>query len=659
MKRFLLSVFLFSAYQIQAQLPPFLWAKKMGGPVDDRSMSVAVDAAGNVYTTGFFEGTSDFDPGPGVYNLTSNEHATLEYDFFISKLDAAGNFVWAKAFGNKGDDRGLSVAVDISGNVYATGYFDSTIDFDPGPGVYNLTGRGNDVFILKLDAAGNFLWAKCIGNSGIERGYSLVVDNAGNVFITGRFGDTVDFDPGPGVFNLTSAVGDELFVLKLNSSGDFLWAKNFDSEHSETISVDGSGNVYIAGHFRETADFDPGPGAFNLTSAGVSDVFVLKLNSAGGFAWAKRIGGSETDRGSSTIDANGNVYITGNFSGTVDFDPGPGIQNFTATGFADAFILKLDTDGNFTWARQIGGSNSFTAGSSITVDAQSNVYSVGHFSGIADFDPGVGVYNMNAAGSDHIYILKLNNTGGFLSADKLAGGIYTNTEKAIVAVGENLYITGDFNSTVDFDPGSGTVNLTSAGSDDAFVVRFGQDNSMPLTLGEFKVAAHNEARLTWTTLQEQNVQHFEIEKSVDGVNFYSIGKVKANGNSNSLKDYNYTDNRFAATSFYRLKMVDVDNKFTISNVVRAIKISGGTIYVFPNPVTSGKLNLQISNKQKGEYCLKLFNGSAQLVYSKTIKHKGGTSTELIQFSNQLPKGIYHLELVAVDGTKHSVQVLIN
>ena len=188
------------------------WAKAMGGYFRDRGQSIAIDGSGNVYTTGNFDGTADFDPGAGVFNLTSAGGPNN----FISKLDASGNFVWAKSMGGGAYfDYSHSIALDGSGNVYTTGWFDGTADFDPGAGVFNLTSAGiSDIFISKLDASGNFVWAKAMGGADPARGYSIALDGSGNVYTTGVFGGTVDFDPGAGVANLNHAGGGDIFVAK-------------------------------------------------------------------------------------------------------------------------------------------------------------------------------------------------------------------------------------------------------------------------------------------------------------------------------------------------------------------------------------------------------------------------------------------------------------
>jgi hypothetical protein len=191
----------------------FVWAKQMGGTDYDVGQGIAVDMAGNVYTTGYFQGTADFDPGPGSFNLTS----TGNEDIFVSKLDSAGNLVWAKQMGGTSGDAGQDIAVDAAGNVYTTGFFYSTVDFDPGPGTFNLTSTGDtDIFVSKLDSAGNFVWAKQMGGTDPDAGYDIAVDAAGNVYTTGYFWGTADFDPGPGSFNLTSAGFSDIFVSKLS-----------------------------------------------------------------------------------------------------------------------------------------------------------------------------------------------------------------------------------------------------------------------------------------------------------------------------------------------------------------------------------------------------------------------------------------------------------
>ena len=279
---------------------PIVWAKSMGGAGSDFGSAIAVDSSGNVHTTGAFgdrlNPTADFDPGPDTLNLTSNGRS----DVFVSKLDSNGDFLWAKSIGGTDHDSGYGIAVDSGGNVHTTGAFRDTVDFEPGPGTFSLTSSVGDVFVSKLDSNGDFLWAKSMGGTSLDQGNSIAVDSGGNVYTTGFFRGTVDFDPGPGTFNLTGSGAAKFFVSKLDSKGNFLWAKSIGGPLGISgtvrngIAVDGRGNIHTTGNFTRTADFDPGQGTLNLTSSGDLDIFVSKLS---GFLE----GGTTTDR--STPDA--------------------------------------------------------------------------------------------------------------------------------------------------------------------------------------------------------------------------------------------------------------------------------------------------------------------------------------------------------------------
>lgn len=453
------------------------WAKGMGGIYNDVGNSIAVDSSGNVFTTGYFEAVVDFDPGPGTAILSS---ASFSYaDIFISKFDPDGNFLWVKQIGGTGYDYATSLVLDDSGNVYTTGSFVGTVDFDPGSGTANLTSAIADIFISKLDSDGNFIWAKQIMGvpSGGGAGTSIVLDDSNNIYLTGVFEDTVDFDPGAGIANLVSAGSGDIFVSKLAPDGAYIWAKRMGggeiySDVGNSIAVDVSGNVYVTGEFWATADFDPGPGTANLTSAGDEDIFISKLDSNGNYLWAKRMGGTLFgDEGQSiAVDADGDVYTTGRFWGTVDFDPSVGSANLTPAGMWDIFISKLDTDGDFIWAKQMGGAN-FDIAYSIFLDDSNNIYTTGFFNDVADFDPGAGTANLTDQGGPDIFISKLDSDGNYLWAKKMGGTDDDRGHSIYVDAHGSVYTTGFFQSTstADFDPGPGTAYLSSLGYWDIFI----------------------------------------------------------------------------------------------------------------------------------------------------------------------------------------------
>jgi Concanavalin A-like lectin/glucanases superfamily/Secretion system C-terminal sorting domain len=524
------------------------FAKSMGGTSADLGRAVATDAAGNVYTTGYFAATVDFDPGAGIANLTTAGVS----DIFISKLDAGGNFVWAKKMGGTGTDVGYGITIDASGNVYTTGSYQSTADLDPGTGTANLTSAGgNDIFVSKLDAAGNFVWAKSMGGVGVDIAYGISVDASGNVYTTGYFTGTADLDPGAGTANLTAAGSNDIFISKLDVSGNFVWAKSIGGTSGDIaygICVDGSGNVYTTGNYNSTVDFDPGAGIVILTSTGGNDIFISKLDAAGNFVWAKSMGGSNTDNAYViTVDASGNLYTAGYFTGAADFDPGPGTFNLTSAGSTDIFVSKLDVAGNFVWAKSMGGTSSDNA-NGISVDASGNVSTTGSFTGTVDFDPNASTVNLISTGATDIFISKLDAAGNFVWA-KSMGGINNDIAYGIsVDVSGNVYTTGYFAGTADFDPGAGTINLSSsAGSNDIFVSKLN-------ALGQVNIAATalnfdgtndyiNCGNNPMFNLTASLSAEAWIKRSIAGTDDCIIGKdVFANGTGYAL--WVYQNNKF-------------------------------------------------------------------------------------------------------------------
>ena len=512
-----------------AQAPDWLWAKAMGGTSDDRGYSVAVDDSGNVYTTGLFTGTADFDPGAGVFNLTS---VAIGDDIFISKLNGSGNFVWAKAIVGTTYAESYSITIDASGNVYTTGVFNATVDFDPGAGIFNLTaGATQSFFVSKLDSSGNFVWAKTAGGASESWGTSIALDASGNVYATGHFYGMVDFDPGTGIFNLYSFGHESVFVSKLDTSGNFVWAKAIGGGSSGldrawgqsiTISTNAGGDIYTTGYFEGTADFDPdSSGSFNLTSVGFNDIFISKLDSAGNFVWAKTMGGTLSEFGYSVaIDPTGSgaVYTTGYFNSMADFDPGAGIFNLTSAGGSDIFISKLDSSGNFVWAKRIGGSN-YDYGYSIAVDpaGSGDVYTTGVFMGPVDFNPGSGLFPLTSAGGEDIFILKLDGSGNFTWA-KRAGGTGDDYGKSMTFDNSGyLHITGYFESpSIAF--GSTTVINASTDTSDIFIAKL----DTTIITGNEEIEKFGNGVLVFPNPAERELRIKNAEFRIESVEIYNV-----------------------------------------------------------------------------------------------------------------------------------------
>ena len=259
--------------------------------------------------------------------------------------------LWGKRAGGNSNALSYAIATDSNGNVYVTGYFQNSMTFDVyGGGTETLNSAGADeMFVLKYDSNGNVLWGKRLGGIGGEAGNEIAADSNGNVYVTGYFRGSMTFDvEGGGTETLTSASAGnvDIFVLKYGANGNVLWGKRVggnDGDSGHAIATDSNGNVYVSGRFRGSMTFDVyGGGTDTLTSAGGSDIFVLKYGSNGNVLWGKCVGGIGTDGGHAiATDSNGNVYVTGYFRDSMTFDvDGGGTETLTSVGNADIFVLK-------------------------------------------------------------------------------------------------------------------------------------------------------------------------------------------------------------------------------------------------------------------------------------------------------------------------------
>jgi len=446
----------------------------------------------------------------------------LVFTVFGCTFSQTLNFNSVKTLTSNGKEYIVDMYIDKNNNMYTIGTFNAVVDFDDSPGTSTLSTTSTDIFIRKNDASGNLLWVKQIGGNGEETVGGFNFDNYGNMYIVGSNASlSIDFDPSPVTSYTVAATtfGRQMFVLKLSSEGDFKWVNlygGYFDDYAIDVKNDLLGNVYFAGTI---TDYTP-VGSTTLNPSN-GHAILVKLDSLGNFNWVKQTGGGSSETvyaidmdktqniymtGSITNGAtytyykkytnsgtliwsksnlalrandlvvdtvNQKVYLTGLFNGTVDFDSGSGVSNLTASS-SDAFILKTDTAGNFIWAKNIGSPN-VDIGIGIKIDSHENVYSVGTFKGICDFDPSAAnTFTLNGGSSFEVYISKLNSNGDYISANQIGAQLNDEVNKLEIDKNDCIYILGAYKGTVDFDLSTGsTYTLTAdASNTDAFLAKY-------------------------------------------------------------------------------------------------------------------------------------------------------------------------------------------
>ena len=427
------------------------WVQQLGGTFADSGFGITTDGLGNSYITGSFQVNA---------NLGNTSLSTTGInDGFVAKLDNSGNVVWTENF-NSTSLESISLSFDIDsdevGNTYTTGFFSGTVNF----GDISLTSVGiSDAFVTKLDNNGNVIWAEQIEDAGLGVDFGLRVssDNVGNTYVTGIKNAGTETD----IFDISvdsTSVEGEGFIAKLDSSGNLVWTENFDSTSlslGSDIATDKVGNSYVVGTFLDDVTL----GSQTFLSSGDTDIFVTKLDSDGNLEWSQNLGSTLSDTGNGIgLDKAGNIYVTGSFEDTITF----GDTTLTSNGDSDAFVAKLDNNGNVLWAQNLGGT-SLDSGSNITVDEKDNIYVTGSFEDTVTF----GDTTLTSNSENDSFIVALDTDGNILEAEKLD---YTLLDIAASNTG-NVYGTGAFEESATF----GDTTLTSKGLTDGFVVNFASD----------------------------------------------------------------------------------------------------------------------------------------------------------------------------------------
>ncbi len=324
------------------------------------------------------------------------------------------------------------------------------------------------------------LWLQQIGSSGQEGGGSMVIDDLGNIYVTGYFENNVNFSPDPSQpLSLSSQGMADIFIQKLDSEGNLIWVKRIGGnsfDYGLGLAYDPQGFLYITGLYNDNVDFDPGPGSMVLSSSGNYNTFILKLDTAGQFEWVRDFTGSAyCSPRSIYFDPIAGLFLTGEFQGNCNFDPNStNGTTLSSNGNNDIFIAKLISNGNFGWAHGFGSTGS-DRGMKVTGDSLSNIYCTGIFRGQVDFDPGPGSNPKGGiALANDIFLMKIDSLGNIFWTEAISAPDFQNVLDMAIS-GSEVILTGSFKGTVDFDFSTGVNQMTAQTSTDGFILNLDLD----------------------------------------------------------------------------------------------------------------------------------------------------------------------------------------
>lgn len=473
--------------------PQLVWATFYGGNNLEGIMSIDCDANGNLFATGY-TGSTNFpiQNWVGAYNNSTSGGA------FVLRFTNAGVLTWSTYY--NGVDAKY-IACDGLGSVYVTGYAFGTLSTQALIGAYNqnISGGGQDVFILRFNAGtGARTWATYYGGSGGDIGYSIAIDGANNVLITGSTSGNFPTLPMAGAYNQPlSGGGNDVFILRFTSAGVLTWATNYGGAGDDiglSIACDPSGNVCVAGHTSGNFPTLSMPGAYNQAAlGGGNDLLILRFTNTGVLTWATYYGGNSTEEcGTIACDVAGNIYVMGRTGGgnfPTQVWVGAYNQSFGGGNSwgGDAFILRFTNTGTRIWATYYGGNADEMIGTNDNIETDNcgnvylsfrtwstNIYTFGNANCGQYFDTG------QNGGAD-IFIVKLNNSGGVIWATYFGGNGYDGREALAIDKTGSLFIAGEWGiggSAVSAsypltNPGGGAYfNPTPMGADDGFIAKF-------------------------------------------------------------------------------------------------------------------------------------------------------------------------------------------
>ncbi|MBE2188835.1 MAG: T9SS type A sorting domain-containing protein [Candidatus Kapabacteria bacterium] len=539
-------------------------------------------------------------------------------------------FQWAKSFGSYDRDYFTSFAIDKADNVYLTGNFMLTMEFGAGNESFDLISNGKyDFFVAKLDKDGNLLWTKSFGGIQDETSNKILLDESGNVYIIGTFYYNVNFGTEENPYELNSSYGQDVFILKLDTDGNFIWVKQLAGQAGKYIfsaTFDDEYNLVIAGIFDGEFDFDPGPDEYIVKSEKSYSSFIAKWNQAFEVQWVKQFELNLSSYNTIATDSKNNIYLSGDFDGKVDFDPGLDTFYLQSGSLNNTYLLKLNASGEFVYAKSLY-SKDHNVAYDIVIDSDDNCLLAGYFNGSTDFDMGTNELILSSKGQMDIFVIKLTS-GGELIWVQTWGGVGNEFAQVITTDEfDNIYVAGVFNNSLSFE---------ATGTHDLNTVMGG--NSM------FNLVMYSNGSIMWTSFVESTNSILPLGILID-----SEWNIVTAGYYQGKTDFDPGENKFELEP---LLFTDIFVQKVSQSTLSVLESNFGfDIGIFPNPMTDF-VTLEFENSV--ESCtVKIITLTGEEVFSGDYYQSKSISMNL-----DLPTGFYLLILES-DNKKAIVKLMKN
>lgn len=639
----------------------YLWSIAFGGTGNDMAYDVASDVQGNIYCTGEFTGTVNFNPSGNPTSLT----AINGYNAFVVKYSSTGEFQWVRKFGgaSSGYESGRNIIVDASGNVIVTGKFYGLVDFDPSGNTAEIGPANNyGAYMVKLTANGEYVWGKSIPGS-YTTPTELNVDANNNIYWVGYFYGSTDFDPSSANFSLNGQYYDT-YIAKYTPQGNFTWVKHLTSTnycYTNAVEIASDGSIYVAGGFNGTTDFDPDLVSSQIVTntSGTYKPFLLKLSSNGLYQYLKQL--APTSIGSATgvkLDNNGNIYVTGYYRGTSDFNPDPSnelILSSVTPSYEDGFVTKFNHSGDFILASSFGGPD-YDYVHGLQINAMNGALNViGSFYGTCDFDPTSSVLNLTSAGSGDGFIAR------FVQCSAVSETIQANSCGSYNLNGTIYTESGFYNQMLESSLGCDsllTLELTISGATFSNVTLYTNDvvtfnGESYATAGQFTQTIENASGCDSIIYIEvvilENNFELEVENGVISTSQTGVSYQWIDCNNNNQPIPGATQETFTPTQSGSYALIVFGNEGQVTSNCIDIILTGisiekrNPVRLFPNPAQD-QLNISLETIDFEYY--QIYNLQGKLVLTGQIN----TLNESVNITH-LSTGVYSIQLL---GSKNYV-----